>query len=279
LSLPALFSLLASIASPFFICICLPVLTVAGSLVGIVLGHIAMYKISRSGGRLSGSGLALTGLLLGYPVFLMALSFSLFGFFMPKDFGKPPPGYENTARARLEAAESKIGTDTHGIAHGNTPKAKELAEKYAKTMKTLRDALFTKGKEGISLSGGKFITYCELHEGSCVFITHVPEYRRFKDDAKDSLAEIAWEAAQKTVAEELDEGDDLAVGLKGVILYGSVMVGKVAAEGDEDRGPDVTATNETLLERFFKLEEDEMPQPNLIPLEEPAKPATDPAPK
>jgi Domain of unknown function (DUF4190) len=234
--MPALFSLLASIVAPLFICVCLPILTTIASLTGIVLGHIALVRIGRSQGTLSGSGLAIGGLVLGYPVFLFSLMIFALSL-LPKDFGKPPVGFENTPAGRLKEAEDQIRTGNDGIAHGNTPEAKALAEKYAQTMKSLREALFTKRKKkGFSLSGGNFVTYCELHEGRCAFVTHVPDYRNFDNDAKDSLAEIAWEAAQVTVSDTLDEGDELGVGLKGVLVYGSVMVGHVTTVGDEKRG-------------------------------------------
>ena len=99
LSLPALFSLLLSIASPLFICACLPYLTAIVSLAGIVMGHIALVGINRSGGTRSGRGLAMGGLVVGYPVFLLGLLISslfLLPAFLPKDFGKRPPGHENT---------------------------------------------------------------------------------------------------------------------------------------------------------------------------------------
>jgi hypothetical protein len=264
----ALFSLLAGIISPIFICVCMPYITAAVALTGIVLGHIAIVKINRSRGTLSGGGLAVGGLVIGYPVLLLGLVFSLV-YLLPQDFGKRPPGYENTPAGRLGAAESKINTGSQGIAHGNTPEAKALAEKYAKTMKNLREALFTKGKKGISLSGGNFITYCELHDGRCAFVTHVPEYRKFDKDAKESMAEIAWLAAQETVADTLDEGDELGVGLKGVVVYGSVMIGHVTIAGDEKRGLEQQSElDKHLLEPFFKTDPEEVPVTPPIKLDE-----------
>ena len=271
MALAALFSLILSIVSPFFICVCLPYVTAAVSLAGIVLGHIALLKIRKSGGTLSGSGLAIGGLIVGYPVLLLGVLFSSL-LFLPSDFGKREPGFDKTPAGRLEAAEKKIGTDNDGIAHGNTPEAQALAQKYAQTMKTLREEFFTKGKKGISLSGGNFVTYCELHEGRCAFITHVPQYRKFTGDAKDSLAEIAWEAAQETVSETLHEGDELGVGLKGVVIYGSVMVGHVTIAGDEKRGlEDESEVDKSLLEPFFETEE--APSVPPIKLDEPEQSA------
>lgn len=269
LTLPALFSLVLSIVSPLFLCACLPIGVAVTSLVGIVLGHVALVRIGRSQGTLSGGGLAIGGLVIGYPMFLLGAMFVALSF-MPRTPVEPID--ENAPSERLKAAERKINTDNEGIAHGNSPAAKALAEKYARTMKELREVLFTKGKGGMSLSGGNFVTYCELHDGRCAFITHVPEYRKFDDDAKDSLAEIAWEAAQMTVADELDEGDELGVGLKGVVLYGKVMVGRVTIAGDEKRGLDhESKSDEARLEPFFERDPDEIPQDPPIKLDEPAK--------
>lgn len=271
----ALFSLIASLASPVFICACLPFLTPVVALVGVVLGHVALIKIGRSRGTLSGGGLAIAGLCLGYPALLLGVLISSLAF-LPKSERTTAsvPIDRNSPSERLKSAERAINTDSNGIAHGNSPEAKALAEEYAKTMKALREALFTKGKGGPSLSGGNFVTYCELHDGRCAFITHVPEYRKFEGDAKESLAEIAWEAAQMTVADTLDEGDDLGVGLKGVVLYGKVMVGRVTIAGDEKRGMDhESKSDEARLEPFFELEPEEMPKDPPIKLDEPGGPA------
>ena len=271
LTWPALFSLVLSIGSPAFLCACLPIGMAVMSLVGIVLGHVALVRIGRSQGTLSGGGLAIGGLVIGYPMFLLGAMFVALSF-MPRTPVKHVPIDENAPSERLKAAERKISTDNEGIAHGNSPAAKALAEKYAKTMKELREVLFTKGKGGLSLSGGNFVTYCELHDGRCAFITHVPEYRKFNDEAKDSLAEIAWEAAQMTSADELDEGDELGVGLKGVVLYGKVMVGRVTIAGDEKRGLDhESKSDEARLEPFFELDPEELPKDPPIKLDEPAK--------
>lgn len=58
-------------------------------------------------------------------------------------------------------------------AKGNSPEAIVLAKDFSRVMKSLRDDFFTPAKKGdVSLSGGEFITWCELHEGSCVFLVH-----------------------------------------------------------------------------------------------------------
>jgi hypothetical protein len=119
-------------------------------------------------------------------------------------------------------------------------------------MKTLREVFFSEEKrKGISLSDGEFITWCELREGQCAFIVHVPSYRKFTEDAKDSLETLAWTAAQQTVRDTLEEGDELAVGMKGVVLWGDVRVGTVVGQDSEGDGIEQQGKDEAILYPFF----------------------------
>src|SRR5262249_30321539 len=136
-----------------------------------------------------------------------------------------------TARTALEAAETETLTDTRGKARGNTPEARLMAERFSNLMDEVHKDAFTKTDAKFKLSGGHYVTWCERREGTCAFVVHVPEYRRFTPDAKKSLDELAWAAAKLATMGELEPGERLAVGLRGVMLYGSVMVGKVGSDG------------------------------------------------
>ena len=46
-----------------------------GSVLGVILGHVALAQISASGGRQRGTGFAVAGLVLGYGALLLALLF------------------------------------------------------------------------------------------------------------------------------------------------------------------------------------------------------------
>jgi hypothetical protein len=174
----------------------------------------------------------------------------------------------------LDDVEDQIRTDSGGIAHGNSDEAKALAQAFSELMQTLRDELFTKRDGGLSLSGKKFITYCELRPGQCAFVIHVPEYRKFNDDAKESLAELAWTVAQRTVEGKLQPGDKLAVGLKGVVLYGSVMVGEVGEPDGDEPSPEIDGDERADLLPFFKPEEPPARLPvEPAPVESPADPS------
>ena len=75
LSQAALFSLLAALFAPLLSCLCIP--TILLSLGAIVLGHVGLSQIRRSQGRLHGTGLAITGLALGYPQLLISAVMSI----------------------------------------------------------------------------------------------------------------------------------------------------------------------------------------------------------
>jgi hypothetical protein len=67
------------------------------------------------------------------------------------------------------------------------------------------------------------------------------------------LAQLAWMTAQETAAESLQPGEELAVGLKGVLLYGAVITGEYDPDYD---GEDVRVKDDKeLLYPFFVADE------------------------
>ena len=251
----------------FFTCCC-AFIGIPTSLLAVVTGHLALIFINRPNSNLSGKAFAAIGLIAGYCGLLISGGFLAVGLLAPD---KPAGDLADanaaaaaprdpTANDLLNKAEDSIRTDSGGIADGNSDEARELAREFSEMIQTLREALFTKDGGGISLSGDKFLTYCELRDGQCAFVVHVPDYRKFEGEAKESLADLAWMAAQKTVADKLQPGDKLAVGMKGVVFYGSVMVGQVADPEGEDDG----------------LESNTNARPNLLPFFEPEKKIEEP---
>ena len=267
----AVLSLLLGTFAFVFACCCFPV-TLPAALVSVVMGHIALIQINRAGSNVSGKALAAIGLVTGYLGVLLSGGVMAAALLAPEPKPDVATGVP-TASSNLDAAENKIRTDADGIAHGNTDEAKALAKAFAELMQTLRDELFTKREGGISLSGKKFITYCELRDGQCAFVVHVPEYRKFEDDAKDSLAELAWTVAQRTAQEKLQPGDKLAVGLKGVVLYGSVMVGRVGEPDGEEPEPETSSDERADLLPFFEPQIASQPPLIELPDEAPTEPA------
>src|SRR5262249_30727823 len=154
---------------------CCSFLQLPASLVSVVLGHVALVHIQRSEGRLSGMPLAIIGLVLGYPAVLLSVAMLVLPHTgMMERFAKQaeeaaarPP---QSGKEALQRVESRIGTGKEGVALGNSPAARAIAEKFSERMQALREENFTKSRPGISLSGGKFITWCELRPGQCALV-------------------------------------------------------------------------------------------------------------
>ncbi|MEQ1842785.1 MAG: hypothetical protein ABL994_20485, partial [Verrucomicrobiales bacterium] len=126
----------------------------------------------------------------------------------------------------LKAAERLISNDSHGIVNGNTPEAKEMAKTFSDLAAELRGALIEEGKSStISISGGEFLTYCQESEHGIAFLVHVPGLRKFTKEAKQAMSDAAWFAGNQAIAEMKPAPENLAVAVKGLVLYETIMVG------------------------------------------------------
>ncbi len=255
----AISSLVLGILSLFGLCVCgVSLLT---SPAAIATGHLALASIRRSAGRLAGRGYALTGCVCGY-VFLVA-SIAVWALVAPpfvsdwRQAREHAAGPQSPARAsaehQLQSAEMRVMTPgTNGAATGNSPAATELAQKYAQALQAMRAEDFTPDRDRVfSLTEGRFVVYCELHTGRCLFLVHVPSYRDFAQEAKRELESRAWELAQGTVQGTLQPEDRLAVGLRGVALYGAILVGPAA--GNAAESPNYTRGERRELLAFFSV--------------------------
>ena len=237
----AISALLLAILSPVLVCLCYA--SIPASIVAIVLGHLSLKQISTSEGRLGGRGLSIASLVLGYPVLLgsiVLMGYSLVLVYQRQN--APPMASSNAtstddagvlldsnadAKGRFRAAEQMIlALQGDAPGRGNSPESIRLAESFAETMLAVRETAFSESRDPIiQLSSGQFITYIELHDDRALFLVHVPEYRKFSKEAKEQLAQLAWTVAQSIVRDVLPEDAELAVALKGTVLYGDIMIG------------------------------------------------------
>lgn len=230
------------------------------------MGHLGYIAVRKNQPYLEGGWQAVTALVVGYTALTISSMIALVIFVGPRFLPDPnnsgigigelasgEDGGSFSPERALRAAELMIATKQDlPPGRGNNPDAVRLANNYAEIMKRASDEAFTRsGKPIIQLSGGEFLTYCELHEDRCLFLVHVPSYRNFTDDAKKTLAQMAWINAQLIVANELPADSRLGVGLRGTILYGDIMVGRSPAntEGLTDGMP---AEKDDLLSFFIE---------------------------
>lgn len=132
------------------------------------------------------------------------------------------PGY-----AQFKQAEKFVGSWSGADGKGNTAKATEAAQNFTTVLKAYRALAVSESKSKKSESSkDHFITWCEVQGNRCLFVVHVPDLRRFQDDAKTAIAEGAWFAAQVSSKKlDLPADAELAVALRGDILYDRLITG------------------------------------------------------
>lgn len=141
-------------------------------------------------------------------------------------------------KAAFKEANRLIDSDKGKTAHGNTPDAEKLAAVFSELVMKGREMGVEKGKKPtISLTHGKFLTYCRINPDSCVFMVHVPSLRNFSDEAKTFMVGMAWTMAREVAANLRPMPSKLVVGVRGAFLYDEVVEGPAAisaTEGNED---------------------------------------------
>ena len=165
-------------------------------------------------------------------------------------YAKSHPRQVQPGEAEFREANRQIIANKGMLGFGNTREAELLAQEYSKSLKIMRENLFTEGKKGaLSMSKGEFLTFCQWNGDSCVFLVHVPELRRFTSEAKQSLTELAWINAQAVLKTKTrPPPKTVVVGVKGALLYESILVGDFIAEpapgvdGIKTRGSGVSDT-------------------------------------
>lgn len=137
------------------------------------------------------------------------------------------PGFE-----QFTAANDLIDSKSKGQCHGNTDAARQAADGFSTSMKTMTGMFFSGGSKKNLMTGGDFLTYC--HEGpeTIVVLCHVPSLRSYKsEETKQGLADIAWSSACRSVAAlDPDHKKTLLVGLRGIASYGSIQKGMTSSE-------------------------------------------------
>jgi len=168
-------------------------------------------------------------------------------------------------RSAFDAANQQIDANHGEVAFGNSSRAVAVASDVGRSMKVLRELGFEGGnKNGLSASRHEFLTYCDLREGQCIVLMHVPELRRFTAEVKDSLAKLAWGRTQAALGQQKAgvSGMKVVVGMRGIALYDRVMSGHYVADSEaQENGLTGTVKDgRNELKRYFE-EASRMPEP------------------
>jgi len=224
------------------------------AIIAVILGHFALRDIHKHRPNVDGKWQAITALACGYPALLFSTLIGavfIYGTFNRSNKPSLAELAGDTSRApsvsnRVSVSESAVEAFKNAeyeiaskrdkeAGRGNSSEAIQLANLFASRMKEVSDEVFTSSKRPLlQLSDGEYLTYCQLDKDRCCFLVHVPSYRNFTGDAKKAVAEIAWAVAQSTTAGKLQGDAKLAVGLRGVLTYGDIMLGVAPASPDDE---------------------------------------------
>lgn len=278
LSRQALFGMICGCFALFTFCV--SSISLPNAICAIALGHAALRDIKKNRSQVDGRSLAIAALAFGYPALILSSMVGLNSLFGPKRFASDSSAYTSIEATRsadgeegafdvsdssneaFKSAEYQIASKRDKPpGRGNSPQAIRLANMLAERMKEMSDEMFTSGRKPIlQLSDGEYLTFCELHPDRALFLVHVPSYRKFTKDAKKLLAEMAWLAAQSTTAGQLPSDAKLAVGLRGVVTYGDILVGSVPASTEDSVTPFRAGKKEDLV-AFFSAPNMKNPPP------------------
>lgn len=256
----SILSMISGILSVPMICLCF--LSIPFSLFAIVSGHVSRSICRRSQGRVTGDGMALAGLVLGYLTLLVTVG--IWGTWFAalssvKTFTPRPPRppimapqsiTQSDATLQLDQAIAIAGT---GLWSGNSEEATKLALHLQASLRDISQQLQagtlpvndgsaepnptaessvivaelpeTNGSIGLQQALAESIVYCALQDDSCAFLVVIQNLTELNDADRSTLSQMIWLAAGRSVKDHGDEGDDFAVALVSNGLLAEISLG------------------------------------------------------
>ncbi len=187
---------------------------------------------------------ALVALLVGGAIGIVVLNKILTAF----------SGPDAPDRAAFKVADERIAFFRGEAAFGNTPEAQALARAFSSEMAALQELSFEGGADEstrVSLTRGEFLTHCQVGPRGVCFLVHVPQLKRYKGDVREELLSLAWLAANAAARDLPGKGDrELAVALRGAVMYGATATGRLGAQEPTSREL-ASSVSESPLYPFF----------------------------
>lgn len=139
----------------------------------------------------------------------------------------------------FKAANEKIDKENVESWAGNTPDAEQTAGNLTRLLAKVQKQAFSMEKgsgysggklsrvagavDAMSAGTGKFQTFVDLRDDRTVVLIHVPEYLRYKGDAREAMRLLCVEAAEKAIPKPKSAGP-VVVGIRGESGYDCVYI-------------------------------------------------------
>jgi len=162
---------------------------------------------------------------------LLIVSCNVLVFTRLREYGKNHPFRIEPGSRELSDASALLTTPLHGVGHGNTPEAQQIAAALSDRLQVIHQTAFVRKRLGSAdaepITKGEFVVYCRMNEDTCAFLIHVPGSFRFTPDAKQAMAEASYTLAAAMIAPHYgDRLKRLAVATKGVLIFDKVLIGE-----------------------------------------------------
>lgn len=247
---------------------CLCFFSIPFSIVAIVCGHSARATVRRSGGAYGGDGLAIGGMTLGYVC--LALTISALAWIAatevsqtrpprPRVVHNSPTPLNNEGEILLGQAEGRLlsGNENDLISGISTCEhnARSLADHFLETLHIVDKNQFAETNSDAMPEQRAYRVFVQLNSDSAAFLLYVPEFVRFTDAAKQTLAESCWLIAQRSVDELLPENSQLAVAIYSDGGCEQRMIGITKRSGTTTAGLQKRDARPQKLAKLFRLAE------------------------
>ncbi|MBC7964647.1 MAG: DUF4190 domain-containing protein, partial [Fuerstia sp.] len=269
----SILSMISGILSVPFLCLCF--LSIPFSLFAIVSGHISRSICRRSQGRVTGDGMAVAGLVLGYLSFFITVGLSVFWFvamarvpsFTPGPPAPPmmipPTMTESDAAQQLDQAVAMVSlslsagssdeatqlaqhlqASLHDISQqlqaGNLPVNAPVAEQNPAAEQNPPTAVAelpeTSSSAALQLALAEASVYCSLRDDSCAFLVAIRNLAELNEADRTTLSQMIWLAAGRSVIDHCEEGEDFAVALLSNGTIAEISIGRHERSDHFDAG-------------------------------------------
>lgn len=258
----SLLSLISGVMSFPMMCLCF--MSIPFSLFAIVAGHMSRGVIRDTQGAYRGFEMGTLGMLLGYlSLFIMGVMLLLGTAW--KDTARPvvvrpkntPAVRPSSAEAvLLEQAERQLlaSAEPATFANGSHDgRAIALAKHFAESLTTVDQSLFAETSSELTAETRSYRVFVQLNNDSCAILLSVASLDRFTDSARETLRQVAWLTAQRSLDDQIPVGSRLAVALYSADSLQTVMRGVTRRGSEFDAGLKNTESGSRRLAEFFRL--------------------------